>query len=343
VFFPPIYPTPNTPPLTHSPTLTPMDASDCSSDDGDHLHTPLQIPDSTTTIASLSPSSSNESTDFFDFSQSKYLHSSHLPRSISPFFSSEHNSHFQLSSPHTQPDLSHNALQLDPVTSAYQSDLSSQNSHFSLASSCESTPAPHEELPSIPFPPEPCAPSPSHTSSRPRSSHSSRSEHRVTTKASAYSRRFPRGHHLNPEFVRWYKLGDELGAGGYGFVMTAVHRLELREVAVKFIIKAKVPEHAWMTDKSSRRVPTEALLLGLLDHPNIVKCVDLFEDEFYFYLVSSHTMTPCAGDHTAEVCHSTPRFRNFMALHGNRKPKIRWHPSTLPRLERRRPICQRRR
>jgi len=116
--------------------------------------------------------------------------------------------------------------------------------------------------------------------------------YRVTTKASAYSRRFPRGHHLNADFVCWYQLGDELGAGGYGFVLTALHRLERREVAVKFIIKAKVPEHAWMEDKNARRVPTEALLLGLLNHPNVVKCMDLFEDDLYFYLVSCHANDP---------------------------------------------------
>ena len=58
--------------------------------------------------------------------------------------------------------------------------------------------------------------------------------------------------------MRWYQLGDELGAGDYGLVLTAFHRLEMREVAVKFIIKAKVPECAWMVDKSVRRVPTEA-------------------------------------------------------------------------------------
>ncbi|KAH9024322.1 hypothetical protein EDB85DRAFT_1847125, partial [Lactarius pseudohatsudake] len=55
--------------------------------------------------------------------------------------------------------------------------------------------------------------------------------------------------------------------------MTVIHQLELHEVAIKFIIKAKVPEHTWMEDKSAHRVPTEVLLLGLLDHPNIVKCV----------------------------------------------------------------------
>ena len=305
----PIYPA--TPALDHSPPLHPMDASDCSSDEGDHLHTPLHLPDTNTTIAShpdrpfplsSSSSSSNDSTEFFHFTQSKYLHSSHVSRSISPFFPSEPHTPFefpdQLSSSHSHPDdLPQNALQLDQLTSSYKSNLSSQSLHLSLSSSSKSTPPPayesHHELPSVPFPTEARTPSPSHATSRPRISHSPHPGYRVTTKASAYSRRFPRGHHLNSEFVRWYKLGDELGAGGYGFVLTALHRLELREVAVKFIIKAKVPEHAWMEDKSARRVPTEALLLGLLNHPNIVKCMDLFEDELYFYLVSYHNVAVC--------------------------------------------------
>ena len=316
VLLPPIYPTPTTPALDHSPPLPPMaiDASDCSSDDGDHLHTPLHLPHSNTAILShsdsLPSSESNDSTDFFDdFAQSKYLHSSHVSRSISPFFASEQLVPFdfspQLSSSHSHSDISHNALQLDQLTSSHQSDLSSQSSNFSLLSSSESAPTyeSHDELLSVPFPLEVQASSSPLAAPHPRVPHSSHSEYRITTKASAYSRRFPRGHRLNSEFVRWYQLGDELGAGGYGFVLTALHRLELREVAVKFIIKAKVPEHAWMEDKSARRVPTEALLLGLLNHPNIVNCIDLFEDELYFYLVSCHMTTLYTGDRTAQVCH----------------------------------------
>ena len=307
VLLSPIYPSPAIPALDLSPQLLPMDASDCSDDDGDHLHTPLHLPDTNTAIATSHSDhpfpSSNDSTDFFDFAQPKYLHSSHVSRPISPFLTSEQHSSFefstQLSSSH-----SHNALQLDSLTTTSPSDLSPQSSHFSLASSSSSSSESplaydsHNELPSVPFPPEASTPSPS---GPPRVSHSSRPGYRVTTKASAYSRRFPRGHHLNSEFVQWYQLGDELGAGGYGFVLTAFHRLELREVAVKFIIKAKVPAHAWMEDKSARRVPTEALLLGLLNHPNIVKCMDLFEDDLYFYLVSPHPTPLYAGDSAAQV------------------------------------------
>ncbi|TFY82802.1 hypothetical protein EWM64_g1208 [Hericium alpestre] len=146
-------------------------------------------------------------------------------------------------------------------------------------------------MPSLSFHPECSSPLRTRTS-RPRLSAPSASEYAPNTRARLYSDRFPADHYLNRSFVQWYRLADELGAGGYGFVMTAHERLEDREVAVKFIIKDKVPEHAWMEDKHMNRVPTEALLLGLLEHKNIVKCIDVFEDELYFYLVQELHGTP---------------------------------------------------
>ncbi|RDX55189.1 kinase-like protein [Lentinus brumalis] len=107
-----------------------------------------------------------------------------------------------------------------------------------------------------------------------------------------YSPRFSLDHLLNIHFVRHYQLEDELGAGGYGFVMTARHRTEGHEVAVKFIIKDKVPEHAWWDDDVYGRVPTEVMLLSLVNHENIVKCLDLFEDDVYYYLVQELHGTP---------------------------------------------------
>ncbi|KAF8625413.1 hypothetical protein AX15_005377 [Amanita polypyramis BW_CC] len=67
--------------------------------------------------------------------------------------------------------------------------------------------------------------------------------------------------------------------------MTACHRDEQYEVAVKFIIKANVPDYAWMEDGPVGRLPIEVFLLCSIDHENIVKCMDLFEDDLYFYLV----------------------------------------------------------
>lgn len=105
------------------------------------------------------------------------------------------------------------------------------------------------------------------------------------TEACRHSSRFPAGHLLNQSFARIYELGDELGSGGYGFVMTAYNRMEGSEVAVKFIIKDKVSEHAWTEDEVFGKLPMEVMLLSIIDHDNIVKCLDLFADGLYFYLV----------------------------------------------------------
>ncbi|KAI9572053.1 kinase-like domain-containing protein [Boletus coccyginus] len=100
-----------------------------------------------------------------------------------------------------------------------------------------------------------------------------------------YSPRFPPGHYLNPAFGRVYLLGDELGSGGYGFVMTALHRRHQSEVAVKFVIKAKVPEQAWINHDTLGRIPIEIMLLRIINHESIIKCLDVFEDDLFFYVV----------------------------------------------------------
>ncbi|KAJ3799173.1 kinase-like domain-containing protein [Lentinula aff. detonsa] len=110
--------------------------------------------------------------------------------------------------------------------------------------------------------------------------------------SSIHSRHFPSGHQLNPHFVRIYELGDELGSGGYGFVVTAKNRNKGHEVAVKFIIKEKVPDYAWVNDERYGRLPTEVVILSNIEHKNIVKCLDIFEDAKYYYLVQELHGTP---------------------------------------------------
>jgi len=106
-------------------------------------------------------------------------------------------------------------------------------------------PSPTTSSPSVPFPPEARATSPLHaTSHHPPISHPPYSAYRITTRASAYSCHFPHGHHLHPEFVHWYQLRDELGADGYGFVLTALHRLEMCEL--------RASEQALRSDQTTR-------------------------------------------------------------------------------------------
>lgn len=69
---------------------------------------------------------------------------------------------------------------------------------------------------------------------------------------------------------------------------------------MKFIIKEKVPEHAWMEDESYGRLPMEVVLLSCVNHENIVKCLALFEDELFFYLIQELHGNPWQTNHTFE-------------------------------------------
>lgn len=73
--------------------------------------------------------------------------------------------------------------------------------------------------------------------------------------------------------------------------MTAFHHRLKSEVAVKFVIKEKVPEQAWTDHETLGRIPMEILLLRIMNHENIVKCLDVFEDELFFYVVSLSSLS----------------------------------------------------
>lgn len=103
--------------------------------------------------------------------------------------------------------------------------------------------------------------------------------------AATYSHRFPVGHQLNEHFARSYTLREEIGSGGYGFVMVASRRGNPVDVAVKFIIRKKVPLHGWVQDSKLGRHPTEIWLLSRIQHPNIADFLEYFEDDVYYYLV----------------------------------------------------------
>jgi len=105
--------------------------------------------------------------------------------------------------------------------------------------------------------------------------------------ATMYSHRFPTGHRLNKRFARSYTLREEIGSGGYGFVMVASRRSGPGDVAVKFIIRKKVPSHAWVQDSKLGLLPTEVWLLSKIRHPNIADFLEYFEDDVYYYLVRS--------------------------------------------------------
>lgn len=92
-------------------------------------------------------------------------------------------------------------------------------------------------------------------------------------------------HTLNKEFTSKYVLGQELGSGGFGFVVSAHERATGIERAVKFIIRKKVPSNAWVCDPKMGMIPMEIYTLKHVRHENIIHYCDSYQDETYFYLV----------------------------------------------------------
>lgn len=110
---------------------------------------------------------------------------------------------------------------------------------------------------------------------------------------------------LHPDFASSYTIADELGSGGFGFVVSAIRNIDQRPVAVKFIWKSKVPTHGWVRDPTLGVIPLEAFVLRVVDHPCVVKFIDLFDDEEFFYLVMEMHGTPWQAPKATETEQAT--------------------------------------
>ncbi|XP_060157558.1 PAS domain-containing serine/threonine-protein kinase isoform X5 [Globicephala melas] len=86
-------------------------------------------------------------------------------------------------------------------------------------------------------------------------------------------------------YSRKYSTLSPIGRGAFGFVWTAVDQEANKEVVVKFIQKEKVLEDCWTEDPKLGRVTLEIAILSRVEHANIVKVLDVFENQGFFQLV----------------------------------------------------------
>ncbi|XP_065529902.1 PAS domain-containing serine/threonine-protein kinase isoform X5 [Lathamus discolor] len=87
------------------------------------------------------------------------------------------------------------------------------------------------------------------------------------------------------EYAENYNTLSLIGKGSFGFVWTARGKKDHQEVVVKFIWKERVLEDCWVDDPDLGRVTQEIAILLKLQHPNIIKVLDVFENEHFFQLV----------------------------------------------------------
>lgn len=83
-----------------------------------------------------------------------------------------------------------------------------------------------------------------------------------------------------------YRLKQLLGEGSFGFVWVAERLRDHHEVAVKFILKDKVPAGNWIFNGELGLVPLEVHLMKQIIHPNIIQYLDYFGDDRFLYLIT---------------------------------------------------------
>ena len=77
-----------------------------------------------------------------------------------------------------------------------------------------------------------------------------------------------------------YRICDLLGEGSFGEVRICIHKDSLVKRAVK--IQSKIH----MGEKEKKMLENEICNINELDHPNILKMYEFFEDEKRYYLVT---------------------------------------------------------
>ncbi|XP_019733466.1 PAS domain-containing serine/threonine-protein kinase isoform X1 [Hippocampus comes] len=87
------------------------------------------------------------------------------------------------------------------------------------------------------------------------------------------------------QFEEEYKPIKAVGKGAFGFVWKAIRRCDGQETVVKFISKARIVSDCWVDDPMLGLVSQEIAILTRVQHHNIVKVLEVFENGSYFQMV----------------------------------------------------------
>ncbi|KAK0406059.1 hypothetical protein QR680_018346 [Steinernema hermaphroditum] len=92
---------------------------------------------------------------------------------------------------------------------------------------------------------------------------------------------------IRGEYSKYYDTFQVIGNGAFGSVRLSARKDTGLLAITKLICKAKVLPEGWTRSRKrgDRMIPIEVHLLETLNHPNIVKCLDVFENETHYQLV----------------------------------------------------------
>jgi len=97
-------------------------------------------------------------------------------------------------------------------------------------------------------------------------------------------------------------INPAIGRGAYGEVKKAIHRVTGLVRAVKIISKSSSPLEL-------KKLKHEVDILKRLDHPNIIKVLEFYQDPRFFYIVTEL----CTGKELFHKIDDTPYFNEKMA------------------------------
>ncbi|KAJ3028577.1 UNVERIFIED_CONTAM: hypothetical protein HDU68_001376 [Siphonaria sp. JEL0065] len=119
--------------------------------------------------------------------------------------------------------------------------------------------------------------------------------------------------YLLPEkLLKKYSLHFPLGEGATGFVAYATRNEDKLDVAIKCTFKDRLVPGGWKKDNQLGIVPSEVFIMKRLEHENIVRFYELFEDELFVYIVME------AVKHISFPHHHHSRHHHH---HGHHKPQ----------------------
>ncbi|CAG9315137.1 unnamed protein product [Blepharisma stoltei] len=104
-------------------------------------------------------------------------------------------------------------------------------------------------------------------------------------------------------FAEVYRLGESLGSGGFGEVRICFHRENGNKRAVKIMRKDLMKN-----DRKRDDLEKEISILKSMDHPNIVRLYEFFEDTKRLYIVMEY----CSG---GELFDEIIKRKNFQEIH----------------------------
>mmetsp|Transcript_23463 Transcript_23463/g.23213 ORF Transcript_23463/g.23213 Transcript_23463/m.23213 type:complete len:253 (-) Transcript_23463:829-1587(-) len=103
----------------------------------------------------------------------------------------------------------------------------------------------------------------------------------------------------------FYEIKEQLGEGAYGCVRRALHKQSGVERAIKSIMKT------YVKISDAKNMLLEVDILRKLDHPNILKIIEVIQDLRYYHVVSEI----CTGGELFDRIVKAQRFNEQMAAH----------------------------